>query len=94
MDPAVLELFIPITAIVLGSLTILIPIAGFTARFALKPIMDAIAKARESQSRSQELTVLEQRIALLESQFNHLEGTVDRLSDVRDFDRQLGSERK
>jgi hypothetical protein len=37
---------IPIVAIVMGMLTVLIPITGFTARFALKPIAEAVATAR------------------------------------------------
>ena len=93
MDPATLQLLIPNTAIVMGSLIVLIPIAGLTARFALKPIMDAIAKTKEAQARSGELTTLEQRVALLESQYHHLEGSVDRLAETREFDRQLGGPR-
>ena len=93
MDPTTLELFIPITAIVMGSLIVLIPIAGLTARFALKPIMEAIGKAKESQARTAELATLEQRVALLESQYSHLEGSVDRLAETREFDRQLGGPR-
>jgi hypothetical protein len=93
MNPETLELLIPITAIVMGTLVVLIPIAGATARFALKPIMEAIGKAKETQGRTAELTTLEQRVALLESQFNHMEGTVDRLAEAREFDRQLGDPR-
>ena len=89
MDSQVLELLIPLTAIILGSLMFLIPIAGITARFALKPIMEAIRGARERQADAREIAVLEQRVALLEQQYQGIESTVERLSDARDFDRQL-----
>ena len=91
MDAQTLELLIPITAIVFGSLMFLIPIAGITARFALKPIMEAIAKAREIQAggTGRELSVLEQRVALLEQQYQHLEQDVKHITDVTEFEKRL-----
>jgi hypothetical protein len=90
MNADVLELLIPLTAIVLGSLMFLIPIAGLTARFAIKPIMEALGRAREGAgSNARELSVLEQRVALLEQQYQNLEGSVERLQDVKDFERRL-----
>jgi TolA-binding protein len=88
-----LEVLIPLVAITLGTMTILIPIAGLTARFALKPIVEAIARMKEIQagSSSRELNVLEQRVALLEQQHQALENEVERLSELKDFDRQLTS---
>ena len=85
------EALIPLVAIVLGTMTILIPIAGFTARFALKPIVEAIARMKEIQAGStgRELSVLEQRVSLLEQQYQSLDTTVDRLAEMKDFDRQL-----
>ncbi len=47
---------------------ILVPVAGFTLRFALKPIVEAIATSRRGRSSDAELSLLEQRIALLERQ--------------------------
>ena len=37
-----------IVAIVMGMLVVLIPVAGLTARFALKPVVEALARYRES----------------------------------------------
>ena len=93
MDPDTLELLIPITGIVFGSLMFLIPIAGITARFALKPIMEAIAKAREIQAggTGRELGVLEQRVALLEQQYQQLETSVKHIADVKEFEKRLTS---
>jgi hypothetical protein len=90
MNADVLELLIPLTAIVMGSLMFLIPIAGLTARFAIKPIMEALGRAREGAgTNARELSVLEQRVALLEQQYQNLEGSVERLQDVKDFERRL-----
>jgi hypothetical protein len=88
-----LEVLIPLVAITLGTMTVLIPIAGLTARFALKPIVEAIARMKEIQAGSsvRELGVLEQRVALLEQQHQVLENEVERLAELKDFDRQLTS---
>jgi hypothetical protein len=80
-----------VVAVVMGMLVILIPVAGLTARFALKPIVEAIARMRESQNGEQEVSLLQQRIALLEQQLQSVESSVDRISDERDFHKQLGS---
>jgi sensor histidine kinase YesM len=86
------EILIPLVLGGLGILTILIPIAGLTARFALKPIVEAIARMREMQSGTtgRELNLLGQRVALLEQQYQTLDHSVERIAEIRDFDRQLG----
>lgn len=89
MDSASLELLIPLTAIVLGSLTVLIPIAGITARFALKPIVEAMAQYRALQGREEALTLMERRFALMEDQVQSLERTVSQLHEEADFRRRL-----
>ena len=87
------EILIPLLLGTLGIMTVLIPIAGLTARFALKPIVEAIARMKEAQSgtAAREVSLLEQRVALLEQQHQALEHEVDRLAELRDFDRQLTS---
>ena len=88
-----MSLLIPLVLGTLGILTVLIPIAGLTARFALKPIVEAMARMKEIQAGNEgrALGILEQRVALLEQQQQILEGTVQRLGEFRDFDRQLGT---
>lgn len=80
---------IPIVAIVMGMLTILIPITGFTARFALKPIAEAVARMREAQGAGQHVALLEQRIALLEQQQSNTEAEVEKLLEVQQFQEKL-----
>ena len=91
MDPGDL---VPLVGVTLGCLMLLIPIAGLTARFALKPIVEAIARMKEMQAggtSQQEVHVLEQRLALLEQQYQQLEGSITRITELKDFDRQLGA---
>jgi sensor histidine kinase YesM len=90
MDGA--EILIPLVLGTLGILTVLIPIAGLTARFALKPIVEAIARMREVQAGAsgRELNLLEQRVSLLEQQYQTLDHSVERIAEIKDFDRQLG----
>ncbi|HEY0811269.1 MAG TPA: hypothetical protein VGD49_13965 [Longimicrobiales bacterium] len=85
------EILIPLVLGTLGILTVLIPIAGLTARFALKPIVEAIARMREVQAGAtgRELNLLEQRVSLLEQQYQTLDHTVERIAEIKDFDRQL-----
>jgi hypothetical protein len=80
---------IPIVAIVMGMLTVLIPITGFTARFALKPIAEAVARMREAQGSGQIVALLEQRIALLEQQQSNTEADMEKLMDVQQFQEKL-----
>jgi hypothetical protein len=77
---------IPILAILLGGMAILIPIAGLTLRFALKPALESFGKLREAQAQAQELRLLEQRLSLVEEQLQHV-------SQVREWDRSLGVDR-
>ncbi len=89
MDNGTIALLIPI----LGILMLMIPVAGFTARFALKPIVEAIARFREMQGGSSagEIRVLEQRVALLEQQLQGVEGSLQHLQEVKRFERELAS---
>jgi hypothetical protein len=80
-----------IVAIVMVMLVVLIPVAGLTARFALKPIVEAIARGRAGQADDPETSLLQQRIALLEQQLQSVEASLVRISDEREFHRQLGT---
>lgn len=80
-----------LVATVLGILIVLIPVAGLTARYALKPMAEAVAKMRESQAASRDLSLVEQRLSLAEQQLAGLEEDVRRLDEVVEFDRQLSA---
>lgn len=80
-----------IVAVVMGMLVVLIPIAGLTARFALKPIAEAVARMRSGEGARRELSLMEQRVALLEQQLSNLETDVQKIEEVAAFDRRLKS---
>ena len=84
---------VAVIAVTGGLLTVLIPIAGLTARFALKPIVESVARLRELQggASSGNVTMLDQRVSLLEQQMLAIEGSVKHLTEAREFDRQLSS---
>lgn len=73
----------------MGLLTVLIPIAGLTARFALKPVVESMARLFDSRTVEDTVEITERRVALLESQIESLEQLVHDLKEGRDFDRQL-----
>lgn len=87
MGPEVIGL----TAVVMGGLAVLIPIAGLTARFALKPVIEAITTLRGAHAGDQRVAFMEQRISLLEEQLHAMEREQKRLVEDSDFRRQLES---
>ncbi len=80
-----------IVAIVMGMSVVLIPIAGLTARFALKPLVESLGKVNEVRGVEETVAITERRVALLEQQLESMESTVRQLEEVRDFDRALES---
>lgn len=78
-----------IVAVVMGMLVILIPIAGFTLRYAIKPIAEAVTKVRQAEAANREFSMLEQRVELLERQLSAMESDVHRLREIEEFHEQL-----
>lgn len=78
-------------AIFLGLMTVLIPITGLTARFALKPVMEALSKYRESQTDQQMQALLERRVALMEEQLHSMDRSLRELAEASEFQRELES---
>jgi hypothetical protein len=87
------EILIPIIAILIGGLIVLIPIAGITARLALKPIIEAISHMKNSSGADQRVALLEQRLSLLEEQLHAVERDNQRLLEESEFRKQLESPR-
>ncbi|MEJ2319722.1 MAG: hypothetical protein P8Y10_07475 [Gemmatimonadales bacterium] len=83
-----------VIAVVMGMMVVLIPIAGLTARFALKPIAEAVARMRDGQGSDRQLGLIEQRLSLLEQQLTGVELDVRRLEEYSEFDRELGGRAK
>jgi len=80
---------IGMVAVIMGCLMLLIPIAGLTARFALKPIVEAVVRLRQTQGAAEHLALIEQRMALMEQQQANTESDVGRLLEVQEFQEKL-----
>lgn len=76
-------------AVFMGISIVLVPVIGITARFALKPTVEALARLFESRGVEDSVAILERRMALLEQQMEALDGSVKQLSEIADFHRQL-----
>ncbi len=81
--------WVALAGVIMGTLIILIPVAGLTARFALKPIVEAVARMRQTQGAAEHLALLEQRVALMEQQQANTESDVGRLLEVQEFQEKL-----
>ncbi len=68
-----------IVGLIVAGLVVLIPVVGWTARFALKPIAEAIIQIRDSGG---EREVLEHRVRLLEARLE----TGPSLAEAREND--------
>lgn len=80
-----------IIAVIMGISVVLIPVIGITARFALKPTVEAFSRLFEGKGTNETISILERRMALMESQIESIESNVKRLVDVTDFHQQLQS---
>lgn len=84
-----------ILAMLLIALVIFVPVAGFTLRFALKPMVDSIARLLEVRAGTNNQVamneLLERRVALLEQELRVVRGEVTELSERSDFYERLGT---
>lgn len=85
---------IDLTALVgvIGGISIvLVPILGITARFALKPTVEALGRFMDRKGLDETLNILERRVALMEQQIETMESSMRQLSEAAEFQRQLAS---
>lgn len=80
-----------LVATILGISIVLIPVIGVTARFALKPTVEALGRLFESRNTEESLLILERRIELQEQEIDALRSAVRSLTEARDFERQLAA---
>jgi hypothetical protein len=78
-----------IIAIVMGISIVLIPVAGITARFALKPTVEAFSRLFEHKGLEETVSILERRMSLLETQMESMDLSLGRIADAVEFDREL-----
>jgi len=102
MEPSVLEALIPFAGMLVGVIAICvvvgIPLLGLTARFAAKPLVDALIRWQEVQrgqgASSETLALQDRRISLLEAEIQQLQSTLQQLTDAEDFRQRLGAARE
>jgi hypothetical protein len=91
--PTVLPIdVVALAAVVMGCLIVLIPIAGFTARVAIKPITEALARNREGGTDRETIRLLERRMALIEQEVHgitEMRADLTRVIEELDFQKQL-----
>lgn len=80
-----------VVAIVMVFSPILILVLGFTARFALKPTVEALNGFLEAKARDDALQIVERRLALLEQEVELLSQESGRLREVEAFHQELSS---
>jgi hypothetical protein len=80
-----------LVATILGISVVLVPVIGLTARFALKPTVEALSRLFENRNTNQTLQLLERRMEMQEQEIEVLQHALRSLGDVQAFDRQLGT---
>ena len=85
--------FIGMAAVILGGLTVLTPVVAFSARYALRPIVDSIVRLREAQAGDRADSLQDRRIAVLEAEIQSLQHAVRSLQEVDEFRRELAAPR-
>ena len=71
------------------SVVVCVPVLGITARLALKPIVDAIVRLRESAPTSRLSDAVAGRVVELEDEVRQLRTTVGRLEETVEFQQKL-----
>jgi hypothetical protein len=72
-------------------LVVLIPVTGLTLRFGVRPFLKDFAEFRAIREGKAQIQPPDERLERIEQQLDDLEGSVKRLADVAEFDRQLES---
>jgi hypothetical protein len=81
----------PKDAVLLAIMSVVfcVPVLGITARLALKPIVDAIVRLRETAPTNRLSDAVAGRVVELEDEVRHLRASVSRLEETVDFQQKL-----
>lgn len=82
---------VSLVATILGISIVLVPVLGLTARFALNPAVEALAKLFEARSQEDALAILERRVELQEQEISMLNQTMRGLIEAQEFERRLAA---
>ena len=68
---------------------------AFSARYAVKPVVEALIRLREAQGKTgtsdEMLTLQDRRLSLLESEMQHIGAMLERLVEAQEFQASLGA---
>ncbi len=78
-------------SVFMGISIVLIPVLGITARFALKPTVEALSRFFDKKGSNEAVSILERRMAFMEQQLESIKRNVQRLMETADFDRKLAA---
>ena len=78
-------------AVFMGISIVLVPVIGLTARFALKPAVEALSHLFDKKGLDESVALLERRMALMETQMESLDSSLKRLAEVGEFHRALSA---
>jgi hypothetical protein len=73
-----------LVATILGISIVLIPVIGLTARFALKPTVDALGRVLEHKGLDDTINILERRLELQEHLIDSLQASVQQIEEASD----------
>ena len=91
MNPQNIGAMAGILAILLTGIIILVPVFGLTLRFALRPAIEAWTKLRSENAAPEHTQLLSRQIALLESELQQVQKTLEHLVEIQEFQHQLNS---
>ena len=80
---------VALVSVIMGISIVLIPVIGLTARFALKPVVEALGRYAGMKGTEESLRIAERRLALIEQQIADMQSSLDRLVEVSEFDARL-----
>lgn len=76
-----------VLAMLMVFIVVVIPVFGFTARFALSPLLQTMLKLRESSAKQSQLS--EAQLAEVTIELQRLSAAVEQLQERSDFEREL-----
>jgi hypothetical protein len=68
---------------------VVVPVLGITARLAIKPMVNAIVRLRESFAQGAGSGLVERRVLQLEDELRQVRAEVQRLAEAEAFQREL-----
>lgn len=68
-------------------IVVIVPVFGFTARFALTPLLETILRLREMSAK--QATASEERMLQLTQELHRLSAAVERLEEVSSFEQEI-----